>query len=188
MRWFWIAVFVTALAGPAFAGGDGCHDLWFTRNQVMDRAGYCFGSTLGQAVFDNSDCTGKSVTLGADDRALVKQIQALEAQFQCRVDTSQATLDLDDVAIRRQLKDLPIAEEFPGGCLGWLGPETPLHAGHSRATDVIGRILPGDYVGYFHIPEGKWTYVTAADTNWTLKSGGWLKEGPEGTTCKDYAG
>ena len=40
---------------PAFAL-DHCEEWWFTRNLVFDRAGYCFSSPLGQAVFDNSDC------------------------------------------------------------------------------------------------------------------------------------
>ena len=46
------AICAFVVAGPA-AADERCHDLWFARNAIMDRAGYCFGSVLGQAVFDN---------------------------------------------------------------------------------------------------------------------------------------
>lgn len=175
-------------AAPALAS-DGCDDLWFTRNLVMDRAGYCFGSALGQAVFDNGDCTGKTVSLDAKDQKLVDRIRKLETRYECAVDTGRKQLDVKDLAIRRRLTDLPIAEEFPGGCLGWQAPETPLHAGRSPSSEVIGRITPGDFVGFFHIPAGDWQYVTAADPDWTVKSGGWLKGGiGDDDACRDWAG
>ena len=60
------------IASPA-AASDVCHDLWFTRNLIMDRAGYCFGSMLGKATFDNSDCTGKNVSLDAGDQLMVNR-------------------------------------------------------------------------------------------------------------------
>ena len=43
-----LALLCALLASPA-AASDVCDDLWFTRNLIMDRAGYCFGSVLGRA-------------------------------------------------------------------------------------------------------------------------------------------
>ena len=71
-----------------------CEDLWFTRNALADRGGYCFSSTLGQAVFDNDGCTGSTSALAANDRALVSRIVELEAEAQCAVDTEAQDLDL----------------------------------------------------------------------------------------------
>ena len=68
---------------------DGCDDLWFTRNLIFDQVGYCFGSPLGQAVFDNADCTAKTPQLSDQDRTRVDAIEAEEARWDCRVDTSK---------------------------------------------------------------------------------------------------
>ena len=69
---------ILALLLPSSALADGCADLWFTRNLIMDRAGYCFGSALGQAVFDNGDCIGKTVPLPAGAADRIAEIRARE--------------------------------------------------------------------------------------------------------------
>ena len=79
------------LASPA-AAADVCDDLWFTRNLIMDRAGYCFGSALGQAVFDNGNCIGKSVSLSTQLQRQVAEIRELEKQIPCKVDTARTRL------------------------------------------------------------------------------------------------
>jgi len=61
MRAF-LALLLAALAAPA-AALEICDELWFTRNLIYDRAGYCFSSPLGRAVFDNSDCTGSALKI-----------------------------------------------------------------------------------------------------------------------------
>ena len=157
----------------------------------MDRAGYCFGSALGQAVFGTGPCIGKSVSLTPQDQQRVAQIQGMERDMSCRVNTKQHHLDLDDLHIRRQLSDLPIPDEIQGACLGWMGPATALHAGHSEASPVIGQILPDDTVSYSHWPDAGWTYVTtsAGHGDWRVKSGGWLNYEKAGEVpCRDFAG
>lgn len=187
MRWL---VFVLAvLAAPAFGNESaGCQDIWFTRNLVMDRAGYCFGSSLGQALFDNAGCTGSEVAIDAASKRLVDEIRALEAEHGCAVNTSRTTLDIDDIEIRRRLVDLPIFDEFEGGCLGWTGPPTPLYAGHNRGSAVLGRIDPGDYVSLAHVGVDGGTYVTTYVPVWgALRSGGWLMYDGK-LPCADFAG
>ncbi|WP_295813988.1 DUF4453 domain-containing protein [uncultured Nitratireductor sp.] len=183
----WLPVLLTLIATPAAANESvGCQDIWFTRNLVMDRAGYCFATPLGQALFDNSDCTGKSVSIDALGSRLVSQIQALEKQHGCAVNTRRTRLDLDDLRIRRQLRDLPVFDEFPGGCLGWTAGREPLYAGRDSGSKVIGRIEPGDYVSFTHLPVDGWSYVTVSEPGWgALKSGGWMSGE---THCKDFAG
>ena len=183
-----IVLLFLALVPTAAAANDICHDLWYTRNQIMDRAGYCFSSTLGEAVFDNSNCVGKNVTISSASKRLVSELQSLERHFGCRVDTGSRWLDLDDVSVRERLIDLPVPEEFPGGCIGWLGPVTPLHAGRDHTSPVIGRINPGDYVLFDHVVVGNWHYVTARDSNWNLIGGGWLAGHLSEFSCRQIAG
>jgi hypothetical protein len=33
-----------------------CQNLWYVRNSIYDRKGYCFKTQDGKAAFDNSDC------------------------------------------------------------------------------------------------------------------------------------
>lgn len=176
-----------AAAGPVLAS-DACADLWFTRNAIMDRAGYCFGSVLGQTVFDNAGCSGKQVALQPQAARSVAHIQALEARIGCKVDTSRRHLALSDLFLRLRLHDLPVRDEFASACLGWLGPAVPLHAGHGPHTPIVGQIAPGDYVRYGHLPVGGWTYVTTSDAAWQIRSGGWLDRSQVEERCQDVAG
>lgn len=182
------ATLLAALISGSSALADSCHDLWFTRNLVMDRAGYCFGSVLGQAQFDNSDCIGKSVSLAPFWSDFVAQIQRYERDFACRVNTRQPGLALNDSWIRRRLTQLPIADAFESACLGWLGPQTPLYAGYDGVSPVVGTISPGNYVGFGHLPVGQWTYVTASGPDYMPLSGGWLFGPVPQHFCADWAG
>jgi hypothetical protein len=177
------------LLGPSAAATETCDDLWFTRNALIDRAGYCFGSPLGQSLFDNAGCLGKSVTLAPDAKEKVARIQAREALIGCSVNTSAETLDLDDLFVRRQLVDLPVADEFESGCLGWVGPQTLLRAGTDPQSPVVGQILPGDYLSFGHDQEDGWVYVTVHQPNYAgLTSAGWLPDMGGGYPCAAFAG
>lgn len=183
-----IFMLVTLLFPGLAAAGDFCDDLWFTRNQIMDRAGYCFGSTLGQTMFDNRDCIGKSVTLTPDQTHLVNAIRKSEQDFGCKVNTGQRRLDLDDKFIREELIDLPLRDEFESACLGYLGTPVPLFAGRNPATPQTGIIVPGDYVSFSHYGFGNWAYVTARYSDFSIKSGGWTNTGFAEKSCQQWAG
>lgn len=185
-----LVILLCLLAAPAApaAANDFCDENWFTRNLLFDRAGHCFGSPLGQAVFDNSDCIAADVTLSAEAQAVVDAIKRREARVGCDVDTSRIALDLDDIEIRRKLTVLPIIDEFAMGCIGWREAQTPLHAGPDAGSMVIGRIEPGDSVNVFHVEREGWTYVTARDAEWRLKSGGWLGMELGEQSCEQWAG
>lgn len=183
------SLLVTLLLAAPLRAETGCEDIWFTRNLVMDRAGYCFSSPLAQALFDNSDCIGTQVALDPASQALVSRIQALEAQHGCRVDTSRRWLDMDDIHFRKALTVLPIRDEFEGGCLGWTGAVTQLYAGYYAPLQAIGQIAPGDYVSYAHLSDAPgWAYVTVHAPVWgAFKSAGWLYWQGE-PPCADFAG
>lgn len=185
---FYLAILL--LCAPPSLAQTACDDVWFTRNLHFDRAGYCFGSTLGQAMFDNSDCTGTSVTLPPKAKAQVDAIRALETRHQCKIDTRRSAIDIDDLDIRRTLVDLPIRDEFEPGCLGWRGAPLPLRAGIGAHTPVTGQISPGDYVLFSFQPVDGWSYVTVHAHNFSvLKTGGWVSDTafPE-DACDAWAG
>jgi len=173
------------------ARAGACDDLWFTRNLIIDRAGYCFGSPLGQSMFDNGDCVGKQITVAPDDRRLVERVQAMERQLGCAVDTGRTHLDLPDIAIRRRLRDLPVADEYESGCIGWREPVTPLYAGRSPFTEIVGRIEPGDDVRYSHwtTDDDRWIYVTVWASGWgAFRSAGWTDFRTNESSCRHWAG
>lgn len=164
-----------------------CNELWFMRNLIMDRAGYCFGSALGQALYDNGDCRGKEVSLTAAQSRQVQKIQELERQIGCEVNTGGSRLDLPNMAALRRLKDMPLPDNGAWACIGWTGEVVPLYDGHGAGATVIGQIQPGDRVDYSYLGEGDWTVVTVARGG----SGGpvvqgWI--GPVRASCAQEAG
>lgn len=181
---------VVAFAPPVHAGAA-CKDLWFTRNLVMDRAGHCFKSALGKALFDNKGCKAKSVKLSKKAQKLIAKIRAQEKTYGCKVDTSKTSLDLDDMAMRRKLIDMPIAVEEESGCIGWKEPETPLYVARNKTSDKVGKVIPGDNVLYNHWDSDskKWSYIWAVDAKTgAFKSAGWLNTPSGEPKCEMYAG
>jgi hypothetical protein len=145
-------------AAPAFAQ-DVCDDLWFTRNLIFDRAGYCFESTLGQAVFDNAGCKAGDPALTAEARNQVAAIQATEQELGCAVDTSRRALNVLHLDRRMAMIDIPVPSLYESGCYGWRGAPITLRAGRSDTAPVTGQIPSGgDIYWSFEGPDG-WSFV-----------------------------
>ncbi|WP_415919800.1 DUF4453 domain-containing protein [Tateyamaria sp. SN6-1] len=181
-----LTLILCLLTGPALA--DACDDWWFTRNLIIDRAGYCFGSALGQAQFDNTGCTGKDVTLSAADTAAVAKIRTYEAEYQCRVDTSQTQLYLPDRAIRLQLDTQPISDALESACINYRAAPLTLRSGPGPQARPVGQITQGDTISFGHEGIGDWAYVTTYDGNGILRSGGWLGDRLPEASCEFWAG
>ena len=180
---------ILLILSPAPALAEFCDDLWFTRNLIIDRAGYCFGSKLGQSVFDNGDCIGKSVSLSAAANKQVAAIRKQETANQCKVNTGRTALDLEDIDIRRKLTELPIRDELESGCIGWRDGVTPLRAGRGPNSPVVGRIENGDDVLFSHIFEEGGSYVTVRTSgSGGFKSAGWLLQSASESSCRLWAG
>lgn len=67
----------------AFA--DSCYDLWYERNEIFDANGFCFKSSLGKRVFDNSDCYTDEPELSRAEQRRVDQIRREEKRLRCKV-------------------------------------------------------------------------------------------------------
>jgi len=182
-----LALLACLAAAPAMAD-DACHDLWFARNAIMDRAGYCFGSALGQAVFDNADCTGKSVSPGPLAQARVARLQKNEALLGCAVPTGQTRLEMDNLALRLRLDVQPVRDGFESMCFGYFGAPRDLADAPSTNAPAIGRLEPGDDIHFGHEPEDGWVYVTTRTADGLAKSGGWLFDAFSIETCRAFAG
>lgn len=183
-------VFAAALvATPALAEFDKvrtCEEMWYARNAVMNRAGYCFDSALGKALFDNGDCTGKEVALTSEQRWVVRFAQKMEADLGCKVDTSRTRLDLYEMTRRRALLDIAPARDDGGYmCVGYTGRALTLHLGHSASTPVVGRAKAGDNLSY-HFEHGGapagWSLVTARRDNKTTGLG-WVNAVHDAALC-----
>ncbi|MFD0979916.1 DUF4453 domain-containing protein [Tropicimonas aquimaris] len=195
LRRVFLAAFLT-LASPAGAdvwpyGQTECNQLWFMRNLIMDRAGYCFGTALGQALYDNGDCLGKEVALAAPQSRQVAAIQGLERQIGCKVNTGSTYLELPLMEHYRRLSDMPLPDNGASACLNWIGPTVPLMSGYARGARQLASIERGDRIGFGYIPEGSWVAVVlskgAAGGSEVL---GWFDSGPLNleTACSGWAG
>jgi len=154
---------LTGSAASAQVVDEYCNDYWFVRNQVINAAGYCFGSPLGQAIFDNSDCTPGPVTLSPEHQALVDRIAGIERAGGCKVDTSATSLPIPLLHLRLQLEDFAMRDPDSGfGCFGYTGPGFMLWAGHRESGVPISEVTPGDDLIYLYwAPEAPpgWTYL-----------------------------
>ncbi len=63
-----------------------CQNLWYVRNSIYDRRGYCFKTQDGKDAFDNSGCTVKnaaSINFNKHERTNISRISDIEKQRGC---------------------------------------------------------------------------------------------------------
>lgn len=137
---------------PSFAlasDGNECDQLWFARNSMLNRVGYCFQSPLGQAIFDNSDCTTRDPRPRRVAQVMIKRIQDQEAKLQCDVDVARTALDDHFSYFVDQLIGVDVLpssprDEFDGGtCIGYLGDTIHVRTSPEHSAEVVGLITKG---------------------------------------------
>lgn len=60
-----------------------CDELWFQRNSVMSRNGYCFGGQRGISTFGNDTCYTKSPELSQSEASFVAKLRSKETSLGC---------------------------------------------------------------------------------------------------------
>lgn len=177
-------VLAAAAALAATQAQASCEDAWYLRNLAFDRAGYCFGSTLGKGIFDNSDCTTKSPALSAWDQRMVDATKRYETRMGCKIDTGATRLDstligkLDDVDL------LPTLAPYESICIGFNGPDLPMRSDLGIATSYpTGEVAAGDIVRFRFEAAGGFEFVE------TDLGAGWIAEGAiTPADCRQFAG
>lgn len=191
-----LCIFVAGLAGatPGFADiEDPCADLWFSRNAMLDRAGYCFTSPLGKAIFDNRDCTTKTPVPSPEARQQIAIIRDLERgdadgfYAACNIDTTTDSLDLAAIPLRQQLEFQPATDGGTGICFGYLGPDIPIYAAPWENAHRIGDIKAGDSITFNHLDWNGWSFsLIGQQDGW--RAAGWHKAALGGDSCEAFAG
>lgn len=178
-------------------GAESCESLWVERNQINNVAGYCFETTLGQAVFDNGDCVPGNPALSEVALDRLSKIERAEAQRVCDVNT-----DMGRVSVNGRYGPLPFGEGgvtlgrwpnvladldvFPRatsrerGCTvtglsstgdGFLA----LRSGPDVRYTQIGQLFNGDRVGSASQCMGRWCFSDAVQIgNLQEKLNGWF--------------
>ena len=161
------------LAAPA--QGRICTDLWVIRNTLFNRQGFCFASPLGEAVFDNSDCTTRAVpTLSPRDRATVAEVLAVEDEWDCALDTG--TIDIAVLRRARALapvltmERLPVPTGYESGCMGYLGPPRAIRSAPGNEAPQVAEVVRGDDLLFTWGYVEDWAFLSFDDGR-----AGWLR-------------
>lgn len=160
-----------------------CEDAWYLRNLAFDRAGYCFGSTLGQSVFD-ADCSTKSPVLDDWDQAMVNAHKGIEARNDCAVNTGSRTLNSSLIGKLEDIDLLPTLSEFESACIGYTGAPVTMTSGIGQQMSYpVGTITPGDTVFFRFEGWGDYVFVE------TDTAVGWIPlEAVTDQNCEVFAG
>lgn len=154
---------ITLLAPPAFAE-EACDDLWYSRNFYFDKAGYCFGSALGKAVFDNANCKSKDVSFSDAIKLRISHIKQTEKMNECKVSSKKVrNLDIYNFDMRKKLADQPINHGYESSCFGYQGDaKVPLYSAMSEGSEIMGYVGTGDsvYSAHDEISKTKWWFAT----------------------------
>ena len=184
------AVWMVALSGPSMAL-ELCDELWFGRNLVFDQAGYCFGSPLGEEVFNNADCTTSAPVLSPVDQAYVAWVKETESEWQCNVDTSRTHIRVALPDLQHQLTDRVAASPYESACIGWGGPQITLYAGHSTGSEVLGYVHTGFDIHWdfewLNAPAG-WEFITVKSRTGVTHAMGWSHATILPAQCQMMAG
>ena len=133
------------------SGRESCESLWVERNQIANVAGQCFDTALGQAVFDNGDCTPGEPAMAEAALDRIARIAQAEARLACEVNTGKGNVVIngrygplkfgnDGVELGQWPNALRELDVFPQA------------AGRDRACTVVG--LSDDDDGFLALRSG----------------------------------
>ena len=165
MRPFLAALFLLATPLAATAQSfDFCEELWVTRNMIFDRAGYCFGSTLGQSLFDNSNCTTGTANAPQAYAQIIAWARGDEERLGCRVNTAQpawpSIRSVYDYYNQYWTVAVPVDGGF--GCWGYSGPTVTVYAGAASNTPVLGQLTAGQSYSTTHYGVDGWEFISVS--------------------------
>ena len=181
---FAVMIFMFAPVAPA-AAANLCDDLWLSRNEIFDNAGFCFRSTLGQSLFDNAGCRNQTPAFSEIQQDNIAAIVQTETQFACEVDTRRGALNIDALAVRKRLTYQPVAKPDGVTCRGYIGPDQTMRAAPDGAGRNLGAMISGETLAFQHEDVAGWVYVRKVSDDEGAPSGGWIREMP--TVCEAWS-
>jgi hypothetical protein len=182
-----VIYFVTIFPNIAVAS-TACDDLWLSRNVIYDLHGYCFGSTLGKTVFDNTDCTTVEPALPEELVLRVQNLWSKAKELECKADQGRTKILAYNIAVRKTIMHQPIATLDESACIGYQATSFDLFDAPNEGATKLGTVDQGDDIGWFHEDEGDWSFLTLlkkADSSTPLS--GWSRK-PEVPKCDAFAG
>lgn len=179
------------------AGRPSCESLWVERNQILNVAGYCFDTALGQAVFDNTGCIPGPPAL--PDAALnrISRLQQAETRLACEINTGTAQITVNGrygplrfgkggLTLGRWQDALQKLDVFPQNSgrvrsctVSGLSPNgdnfLALRSGPDVRYPQIGELLNGERVLSSSICMGRWCFAGSVQNgNRTEQRNGWF--------------
>ena len=188
-------VFATAEAFPTLGSlRTSCESLWVERNQILNVAGQCFETALGQAVFDNSDCTPGAPALPEVAVNRISRIEMAEQGRLCEVNTGRSRITVNGrygplrfgeggIVLGRWPEGLKRLDVFPfpaheRSCtVGGLsdGGFLALRSGPDTRYPQIGQLLNGERVLSTSACMGRWCFAGAVQAgNRIEQRSGWF--------------
>ncbi len=176
----WAAI---CLGGPTLAA-DRCDDLWVSRNAVFDAAGFCFQSPLGQALFDNGDCSTQAPDFTEQQSANIAAISQAETQLSCNVDVNRTRVDVPDLRFRAGLETQPIVTAKGRVCHGYIGRKVDIGlVVEADNTVARGVLRPGVTLILRHQPADGQSYAILLAQDAPVGAG-WI---PEDFACEAWS-
>lgn len=178
---------------------DLCDELWFSRNAMLNQAGYCFQTTLGQAIFDNSDCTTRTPQISDQATQEIAKFQTLETKLGCEINTDKSKISVSDIEQRLLLTVQPGAvfpSETEHSCLGYNGPSLSAYSAPDQSSHVLYNTQTGDDLDFEFGGGHEWTLTRTRSADGKGIHMGWVYFPPElslgptdtGGVCSDIAG
>jgi hypothetical protein len=78
-----VATLGLAMSAAPAAAQDACDDLWYRRNEIYARNGFCFKTARARAAFGDG-CFPPYGRLSPREKAIVSRIEQREMEYGCR--------------------------------------------------------------------------------------------------------
>lgn len=174
-----IVLILSLLSLPAQAQDlDICEALWLSRNAVLDDAGQCFPSPLGQAVFDNTGCSSVAFLLPGATRA-VDALTEYEANLECKIETGDTTVAAAmraELALYEELAVMPVENGEQTLCTAYRGEPFWTYGGTGSEMGSVELVQTGQTLRFSGVGIGDYRFARVFDDGDEVARG-WVAQG-----------
>lgn len=80
-----LAAAVPMMAPQVSFAQNSCYDLWYARNEIYHRNGYCFQTQMGRRTFGNDNCYTRAPQFTRAEKLRIESIRREERRRGCNV-------------------------------------------------------------------------------------------------------